>query len=335
MTRILLTGGAGFVGSNLARYILRHTDWRLTILDRLDEAGTWNRVSDLRDEYPTRLTTEWHNLRAPINAANLPGPYDYVAHLAAGSHVDRSIRDPIGFLQDNVIGTAHLFEYCRAIQPKRILYFSTDEVFGPAPEGVVYDEHAPHWPNNPYAAAKAGGEALCPAYANTFGLPIQVTHCTNVYGPGQYSEKFIPLATRKILAGERLEIHAVNGAPTSRYYVHVDDVSRAVLTVLERGNTIRSPFTGKYNISGDREHDNLSVARAIADILGKPLDATLVEDPPNRPRPDQRYAVAGTKLQALGWAPTVDFTSGLRATVLGIGSRLSSGAAGYASPFPA
>lgn len=318
MTRLLLTGGAGFIGSNLARYILANTDWRITILDRLDEAGTFDRVSDIRDEHPTRCAVHWHNLRSPINPNHLPGPFDYVAHLAAGSHVDRSIRDPVGFVMDNVVGTAHLFDYCRTIRARRVLYFSTDEVFGPAPEGVSYDEHSPHNPNNPYSAAKAGGEALCPAYANTYGLPIQVTHCTNVYGPGQYSEKFIPLATRKILAGEKLEIHSRNGVPSSRFYVHVDDISRAVIAILEGGGIISGPNTGKYNISGDREYDNLEVARAIADILGRPLEAELVEDPPNRPRPDQRYAIGGVKLKALGWAPTVPFAEGLKATVLGI-----------------
>jgi len=318
MTSLLLTGGAGFIGSNFIRYLLANTDWRITVLDRLDEAGTWNRVMDLRDAHPTRLISHWHDLRAPVNPSFMPGPFDYVAHLAAGSHVDRSVRDPLGFVMDNVVGTANLLEYCRAVRPQKLLYFSTDEVFGPAPDGVVFDEHSPHTPNNPYAASKAGGEALCPAWANTYGLPITVTHCTNVYGPGQYSEKFIPLATRKILSGETLDIHAKDGVPSSRYYIHVDDVSRAILTVLQHGETIRGPWTGKYNITGDREYSNLEVARSIADTLNRPLHTQLIEDPPGRPRPDQRYAIGGVKLKALGWAPQVPFAQGLRETVQGL-----------------
>jgi dTDP-glucose 4,6-dehydratase len=316
---ILVTGGAGFIGSHLVRNLLERTDWTVVCLDRLDEAGAQGRLAPLKAEYGERLKVFWHDLRAPINPVQMRafGDFRYVAHLAAGSHVDRSVRDPVGFVMDNVVGTANLFEYVRAHHPgiEKVLYFSTDEVFGPAPEGVTYDEHSPHTPNNPYAAAKAGGEALCPAWANTYGMPICVTHCTNVYGPGQYAEKFIPLVTDKLLRGETVQIHARDGIPSSRYYVHVDDVAAAVLAVLDRGGVICGPGSGKYNISGDQEYTNLDVAQRVAKLLDVPLRYELVDYVPNRPRHDMRYAIGGNKLNALGWSPSVPFSTGLAQVV--------------------
>lgn len=309
MTNILVTGGCGFIGHHLIRNILEQTDWTVTCLDRLDEAGAQDRLAPLKAKYGERLHNFWHDLRATINPVMLRarGDFRYVAHLAAGSHVDRSVRDPVGFVMDNVVGTANLLEYVRHHQPQveKVLYFSTDEVFGPAPEGVTYDEYSPHTPNNPYAAAKAGGEALCPAWANTYGMPICVTHCTNVAGEGQYREKFIPLVAEKVQQGEMVQIHARGGVPASRFYIHADDVSAAVMTVLEKGGVICGPGTGKYNISGDKEWSNLEVAQKIAEKLGKPLLYELVDYVPNRPKHDMRYSIDSTKLEALGWAPRV------------------------------
>lgn len=317
MTNLLLTGGAGFIGGHLCRYILENTDWTVTVLDRIDEAGTLGRIAD---KFGPRCRFFWHDLKAVINPVMVrdSGQFDYVAHLAAGSHVDRSVRDPVSFVADNAMGTAHLLEYVRHHQPQaKTLYFSTDEVFGPAPPGVTFDEHSRHEPHNPYAASKAAGEALCPAWANTYGMPIVVTHCTNVVGPGQYGEKFVPLCARLIGEGATVQIHARGGVPASRYYVHVSDVCRAVLAILTRGGVIRGPESGRYNISGTEEHSNLLVAQTIAKLLGKELRHELVENAPNRPRPDMRYAIAGSKLAALGWAPRVGLESAL-ADCLGI-----------------
>lgn len=315
MTTILLTGGCGFIGAALCRYVLNETDWRVTVLDKLDEAGTLNRIASLKHEYPERLRMWWHDLRSPINPVMLraAGQFDYVAHLAAASHVDRSIVDPTGYVLDNVLGTAHLLDYVRREhRGAKTLVFSTDECFGPAPEGVEYDEYSAHCPHNPYAASKAGAEALCPAYAITYGMRIVVSHCTNVYGPTQYREKFVPLVAEKVSRGEVVQIHTVGGKVASRYYLHVDDAAKAVVTILDRGGVICGPGSGKYNITGDREYDNLFVAERIAGFLGLPLNYELVENPPNRPRPDARYALSGAKLKALGWAPEVPFDLGLK-----------------------
>ena len=314
--RILVTGAAGFIGSNLARYILENTSYSVVSLDRLDDAGNLERLAELKGRFKTRLQCYWHDLKAKLHPGLIRGEFKYIAHLAAGSHVDRSHADPIGFVLDNVLGTANLLEWAREHHPMtKLLYFGTDEVFGPAPDGVDYHEHSRFEPENMYAATKAGGELLCLAYVHQHGMPIVATHCCNCYGPAQSPEKFIPLAIGRIQRGELLQIHARGGVSSSRLYIQVDDVSAAVMTVLERGGVIHDDQSGRYNIRADQELSNLDVAQRIARLLGRELRYELVENPPNRPKPDMRYALGDTKLRALGWAPRVSFDDGLAAVV--------------------
>jgi len=310
--RVLLTGGAGFIGQHVARHFLS-LGHEVTSLDRIDEAGSLDAIAVLVADYPDTFRHVWHDLKAPIHPRHVTGKYSHVIHIAAASHVDRSVRDPMSFVADNVTGTAHLLEWVRSYQPQaRVLYFSTDEVFGPA-DGATheFDEYSPHNPNNPYAASKSAAEQLCPAWANTYGLQIAVSHCTNVYGRGQHSEKFIPLVSEKIRRGELVQIHARDGVPSSRYYLHVSDVCTAVEAILFRGGVIGSAVTGKYNISADEEFSNLEVAKAVAALIGKTLRYELVEFVANRPKHDQRYAVSSNRLKALGWAPQVKLHDGL------------------------
>lgn len=314
--RILVTGGAGFIASNFITHLMEHTDYDVVSIDRLDDAGSLERLADIKSRYPNRLSCRWHDLRAAVSVDVAPGPFAYIVHMAAGSHVDRSHADPIGFVLDNVLGTANLLEWARKYhRSTKLLYFGTDEIFGPAPEGVDFHEHARFEPENLYAASKAGGELLCLAYVHQHGMPIVATHCCNVYGPSQHAEKFIPLAAGRIARGDVLQVHARDGRSSTRLYIHVDDVSRAVLTVLEKGGTIHDDASGRYNIRADQEIANLDVARRIAALLDKPLHYELVENPPNRPKPDMRYALSDTKLRALGWKPAVDFDAGLAAVV--------------------
>jgi dTDP-glucose 4,6-dehydratase len=242
MTRVLVTGGNGFIGAHLVRHILESTDWSVVSLDRLDEASDHAALWKLGAQHKTRLTSVWQDLRStihPLPGTPLQQPFDYVLHLAAASHVTRSVTAPLAFVHDNVLGTAHLLEWARVNQPglQKLLLFSTDEVFGPARDGYAFREDDGFEPNNPYAASKAAAEALGPAWANTYGLPIVITRCTNVYGPNQHPEKFIPFCVGAVERGSVVQIHSRNGVPSSRYYVHVDDVCRAALAVLEKGGS--------------------------------------------------------------------------------------------------
>src|SRR6202171_5336198 len=263
--KLLVTGAAGFIGHHFVRYVLdKHPDATVVCLDRIDYAGDMNRLP--RSD---RIAFVHHDLRAEINERVgrlvVDGcgrfddrPFDHAVHMAAGSHVDRSVKDPVGFVLDNVVGTAHLFELFRTRNVLRhggkILSFSTDEVFGPAGEHESFGPWARFSPNNPYAASKAAGECLCTAYASTYGLPILVTHCTNVFGERQHREKFIPLVIDQIRRGETVKIHAKGEAPSSRFYTYVDNVSSAVLYLLSNGQCLNGgDAQGKYNISGDDE----------------------------------------------------------------------------------
>lgn len=304
MTRVLITGGAGFIGRHLVRYLLKETEWDLTIMDRLGEG------SNLTELAPARVRFWWHDLKARLYG-EFPTDFRYIIHLAAGSHVDRSIQDPEGFVQDNVLGTCNLLQFARRCKGlEKFLHFSTDEVFGAA-NGKAFDEYDSFYATNPYSASKAAAEALCPAWANTFGLPIVVTRCTNVCGPGQDGEKFIPTVRRLVESGGVVQIHSRNGVSSSRKYIDAQDVCAAILCVLTRGGVIAGRNSGYYNIAGDTEYSNLDVAQRIAQVMGKELRHELVEDPPNRPRPDQRYDLCNARLKDLGWSQRIDLQTTL------------------------
>ena len=328
--RILVTGGAGFIGSHLIEHLLKTTDRQIVSLDRLDTSGNLNRLAHM-EVWPSekkRVKVIWHDLKAPISSqlrAQI-GNIDTIFHLAAGTHVDRSIDDPMSFVMDNVVGTTNLLEYARQIKPSQFFYFSTDEIFGPAPAGTAYKEWDRYNSGNPYSAAKAGAEEMCLAYANTYKLPMVITHCMNVFGERQHPEKFIPMAIKKVVNGEKVTIHANKDKTEagSRFYIHGRNVAAAVLFLWDVATSVNItakppimiPINGdKFNIVGEKEVNNLEMAQLIAKIVGKPLNYEMVDFHSSRPGHDLRYALDGTKMAEMGWQIPVSFESSLEKTV--------------------
>lgn len=316
MSKVLLTGGAGFLGSHVLDHLIQNTDHEIIFLDRLDFSGNLNRVVEIKNWEMNRKRCRWvyHDLKAEINPqlqAQI-GKVDIIIHMAASTHVDRSITDPLSFVYDNVLGTAHILEYARKISPQLVINFSTDEVFGPAPDGVVFKEWDRYKSGNPYSATKAGAEELGLAYHNTYGLPVITTHCMNIFGQRQNQEKYIPKVIAYVRDGKEVTIHANRECTKAgtRFYIHARNVADAVLLLMEKN------IPGdKYNIVGEKEIDNLTLAQMIADIEGKPLRYKMVDFHSDRPGHDLRYALCGDKLASMGWTPPQTFEESLRSTV--------------------
>ena len=315
--KILITGGAGFIAHHVIDKILSTTDWEVVTLDRLDFSGNLNRLNEVVSAYPEserkRVKVVHHDLKAELNPEIIStiGNIDYISHLAAGSHVDRSISHPLEFVMDNVVGTAHILDYARKLDNlERFAYFSTDEVFGPAPKGINYKENDRYNSTNPYSATKAGAEELVVAYENTYGLPSLITHTMNVFGERQNPEKYIPMVIKKVRDNEVVTVHA-NTEKTvagSRHYIHAEDVADALLFLYNYDiSSINPDNTGakcqKFNIVGNDEIDNLELAQFIADTQGKKLNFEMVDFHSQRPGHDLRYALDGTKMAKMGWAP--------------------------------
>jgi dTDP-glucose 4,6-dehydratase len=331
MKRVLITGGAGFIAHHLIYYLLKNTDWEIISLDRLDYSGNLNRLNDILSEFSekqkSRIKVVYHDLKSEINPwiTKEIGKVDIILHLAAGSHVDRSIDFPMEFVLDNVVGTANILEYARKINQsqnlERFVYFSTDEVFGPAPIGIDYKENDRYNSTNPYSASKAGGEELSVAYENTYGLPVYITHTMNVFGERQHPEKFIPMCIKKIRDGELVTIHSdkTKKIPGSRHYIHAEDVAEAIYFILTNNLKNKVDFGGakcpKFNIVGSEELNNLELAKIIANSQGKELNYEMVDFHSSRPGHDLRYSLSGEKMKQLGWQPSIKLTERIKQVV--------------------
>lgn len=328
--RVLITGGAGFIAHHVIERILRTTDWDIVSLDRLDFSGNLNRLADMMQDIPAdqrkRLQIVWHDLKAEINplTSAMIGDINIVLHLAAGSHVDRSIEFPMEFVMDNVVGTTNLLQYARTLSNlERFVYFSTDEVFGPAPEGVNYAEYDRYNSTNPYSATKAAAEEICVAFENTYKLPIVVTHTMNVFGERQHPEKFIPMVIQKARDGELVTVHSDPSRTKagSRHYIHAKDVADGLMFILE--NLQDYKHTGdyggakcpKFNLVGPEEIDNLTLAKMIASAVGKELVYEMTDFHSSRPGHDLRYALSGDLLKSLGWEPKIKFSDRVKEVV--------------------
>lgn len=313
--RVLVTGGAGFIGSNFVRYCRRERpDWELLVVDVLTYAGNLDSISDTLDNNKVTFSRTDICDRAAVTKL-LEGcqaagsPIDTIIHFAAESHVDRSIHSAEAFIRTNVLGTENLLSAARAQGVSRFLHISTDEVYGSlGAEGRFYEE-TPLDPTSPYAASKASSDLVALAYAKTYGMDVSVTRCTNNYGPYQFPEKFIPLFILNAIANEPLPLYG--DGRNVRSWLHVDDHCEAVLRVTERGG-----LGEVYNIGAkeDGELPNIEVATAILNLLGRPT--SLIKLVTDRLAHDRRYAVATNKItEELGWLPQVPFREGLAATV--------------------
>lgn len=314
--RILITGGAGFIGHHIVEHVIRNTDWDITILDRLTYASSgFDRLHDI-DAFDDRrvhmFTADFtHEFGAGLRQEL--GDPEYIVHLGAETHVDNSIENPWPFIQSNVVGTFRMLEWARRLSKlEKMIYFSTDEVFGPAPEGTLHKEWDRYNSTNPYSATKASGEELCLAWANTYKVPVFVTHTMNVFGERQHPEKFIPMVVRRALSGEKILVHS-NPEKTvagSRFYIHARNVASAVTFLLERG-VVRE----KYNIVGEREISNLDMVKLVGSILNRDPNFELVDFHSSRPGHDLRYALDGARMREMGWEIPRDFFDSLAKTV--------------------
>lgn len=313
--RIFLSGGSGFVGSTVLAHVLDHTDWHVVCPVSYRHRGDGARIGAVLVDRPgagSRTEVFAHDLALPITPrmAEWIGPVDYVWNIASESHVDRSLSDPVPFVRNNIELQLNMLEYVRAVKPRMFLHMSTDEVFGPAPDGYQHHEWDSIRPSNPYAASKAAQEALAYSYWRGLGVPLLVTNTMNLVAPApQAAEKFIPRVARAVFRGEKLSVHASpEGVSGSRCWVDARDFAAAWLWLTrhfdgdERMTYYPTMPTGplRFNIVGE-EASNLGVAQRMAAVAGRTLDYELVDYHSQRPGHDHRYALDGSRLAALGW----------------------------------
>jgi dTDP-glucose 4,6-dehydratase len=303
--RILVTGGAGFIGSNFVRHVARtQPDWQIVVLDKLTYAGRRENLAEV-ERHRGFSFVQGDIADVEAVARVLPG-CSYVVNFAAETHVDRSLYDAGGFIQTDVYGTFVLLEEARRSQSLRMfVQISTDEVYGSVATGSSRETDA-LMPRNPYSASKAGADRLAYSYFATYGLPVIVTRASNNYGPYQFPEKIIPLFVTHALDDVPLPLYG--DGMNVRDWLHVDDHCRAVALLLEKGVAGET-----YNVGGGNEVPNLDLTRRILSLLGKP--ESLIRPVTDRPGHDRRYSVDCSKLKGLGWSPQVDFAEGLRGTV--------------------
>jgi dTDP-glucose 4,6-dehydratase len=306
MSKLLVTGGAGFIGSNFVRYLVDHTDHTVTVLDKLTYAGDLTTLEGLPE---SRMRFVQGDICDAEVVDGLVRDHDVIVHFAAESHNDNSLSDPYPFVQTNLIGTYTLLEAARR-HGIRYHHISTDEVYGDLKldDPARFTEETPYNPSSPYSSTKAGSDLLVRAWVRSFGLQATLSNCSNNYGPYQHVEKFIPRQITNIIDGDRPKLY---GAGLNvRDWIHVDDHSSAVLTIIERGRIGET-----YLIGADGEKNNREVVETILQLMGQPRDA--YDHVNDRPGHDLRYGIDATRLRReLDWQPQYrDFESGLAQTI--------------------
>ena len=339
---ILITGAAGFVGHHMVEHFLKNTQDNVIGVDCLNYSGTWDRLRDIQldvtngepdPKFPHRYVSAYDHPRFTPLTYDFRQPAEpnllrelrevtHVLHMGAESHVDSSITDPMKFTISNVLGTVNMLNLARQL-PNLLLfiYFSTDEVFGPAPFEMKggYSEKDRHDPKNPYAASKSAAEQMVNSFANTYNLPCIITRQMNIFGERQHPEKFIPICIKRSLTGELVQIHATPDKTQAgvRAYIHARNIADAHLFLLKSRPWTNTPVreVASYHIVGEQEVDNLTLAKTIAQILGKELNYEMVDFHSRRPGHDLRYALCGNKMKGLGWTPPKTFHQSLKTTI--------------------
>jgi dTDP-glucose 4,6-dehydratase len=307
MMKVLITGGAGFIGSNFVRFTIeRHPDYRIVNLDKLTYAGNLENLSGLEQD-PRHEFVQGDICDPDCVGEILNNKVDAVIHFAAESHVDRSILHSAEFVRTNIVGTLNLLESCRKNKVGRFVQVSTDEVYGSLGDSGAFTERTPIAPNSPYAASKASADLLVRSYCHTHGFPGIITRCSNNYGPYQFPEKLIPLLISNALADMPLPIYG--DGLNVRDWIHVRDHCAAIDAVLHQGR-----IGEVYNVGARQELTNLQVVRLVLKMLNK--DESLIRYVEDRPGHDRRYAIDSSKLESeLNWRPQVSFEDGLQDTI--------------------
>ncbi|WP_211329349.1 dTDP-glucose 4,6-dehydratase [Ammoniphilus oxalaticus] len=307
--KVLVTGGAGFIGGNFVRYMAdKYSDYQIYNLDLLTYAGDLTKHRDIENK------ANYHFIKADIANRDEIKPlfekerFDYVIHFAAESHVDRSITDPEIFIRTNVLGTQVLLDAAREFAVTKFVHVSTDEVYGELDfdPNTFFTEDTPLQPNSPYSASKASSDFLVRSYYETYGLPMNITRCSNNYGPYHFPEKLIPLTISRVLNDQKVPVYG--DGKNIRDWLHVIDHCAAIDLVMHK-----APSGEVYNIGGHNERTNLEVVKTIIHALGKSED--LIEFVEDRLGHDKRYAIDPTKLEQLGWKPTYTFETGIAQTI--------------------
>ena len=317
MKRIIVTGGCGFIGHHLVQHLLINTNWKIVVIDKLSYASNgFERLREIGALNNDRVKVFPIDFSYPLSEGiirEIGTNVNYIAHLGAESHVDNSISNPRNCFQSNINGTIEMLEYAKTLKKLEVFfYFSTDEVFGPAPKNFAFKEWDRHHPTNPYSASKSSAEGICLSYSNTFRLPVIIVNNMNVFGERQHEEKFIPMTIKNILLGKKVFIHSDRRrkSPGSRFYIHARNVCASLLFLLKKGK-----IGEKYHVIGEKEVDNFELASLIAKIMKKKLNYKFIDFHSTRPGHDLRYALDDINLKALGWKQPKNFEKSLEKTI--------------------
>ena len=315
--RVLVTGGCGFIGHHFVEFLIKNTNWQIIVLDKLSYASSgFDRLRDINVFDDKRVLTIASAFTKSLSEGVKKeiGSIDYIFHIGAETHVDKSIINAEPFILSNILGTMHLLNLAKELKEnlKWLVFLSTDEVLGPAPKEINFKEDSIYNCKNPYAASKAGAEQLCIAYENCYKLPLFIVRSMNAFGERQDVEKFIPSTIRKVILGETVIIHSdsTKTIPGSRFYIHARNISTAIFFLLDKAKAGEI-----YHIVGEKEVNNLELAKFIARVIGKSLKYELIDFHSSRPGHDLRYGLNGEKMYKLGWRIPIGFEQSLEKTI--------------------